>query len=128
MKLVNRNTRFIWYALYESDSLVTTTDEYGNELMTGEHSVSYSEPAKVRASVSPSNGEAQKEMFGTDLSYSKVVIVADPDCPIDENSILWIDGEPQFDEEQNPIFDYTVAAVARSFNFTSYAVRKREVS
>ena len=128
MKLVNRNTRPVWYALYESDTDVTTTDEWGNELLTGEHKVSYSEPSVVKASVSPSSGEAQEDMFGTNISYSKVIIVADPRCPIDENSILWLDAEPQFDEEGNPVFEYTIAAVARSLNYTSYAVRKREVS
>ena len=128
MKLVNRNTRIISYALYQSDSDVTVTDEWGNTLLTGEHRVSYSTPNTVRASVSPASGEAQKEMFGTDISYSKVMIVADPKCPIDENSVLWVDSEPQFDADGNPVFDYTVEAVARSLNLTSYAIKKCEVS
>lgn len=128
MKLVNRNTRPVWYALYESDIDVATTDEWGNELLTGEHKVSYGEPLMVKASVSPASGEAQKEMFGTDISYSKVMVVADPHCPIDENSILWIENEPQFDADNNPVYEYVVTAVARSLNFTSYAINKCEVS
>lgn len=127
MKLMNRNIRPIWYALYSSDELVTV-DEYGNTLLTGEHKVSYKEPVQVKASVSPASGQTQEEMFGTDIAYSKVMVIADKNCPIDEHTVLWIESEPQFDEDNNPIYDYVVAAVARSLNHTSYAIRKREVS
>lgn len=128
MKLLTRNTVAVWYALYSSDTLVTTTDEWGNVLKTGEHKVSYGTPVKIRASVSPASGEAQEEMFGTNLSYSRVMIVSDKNCPIDENSVLWIGSEPEFDDDDNPVYEYRVAAVARSLNNVSYALRRREVS
>lgn len=128
MKLMTRNIRPVWYSLYQSDELVTQTDEWGNVLNTGEHKVSYSDPVKIKASVSPASGQTQEEMFGTDINYSKVMIIDNKNCPINEYSILWVETEPKFDDEGNPIYDYVVAAVARSLNHTSYAIRKREVS
>lgn len=127
MRLVTRNTVPVWYALYESEEFVTYEDEYGNVLKTGEHKATYGEPQQIKASVSPARGEAQADVFGTDISYSKVMIVSDKDCPINENSILWLT-EPAYDDDGNPVYEYTVSAVVRSLNYTSYAIRKCEVS
>jgi hypothetical protein len=128
MRLLSRNLSPIWYSLYEGDEMVTTTDEWGNTLMTGEHKVSYADPVKIKVSVSAASGDAQEDMFGTNITYSKVMIVDDHKCPIDENTVLWLDSEPVFDDEGNPVYDYKITAVARSINFVSYAISKREVS
>ena len=127
MRIMARNSVKVWYALYEGDNDVTTTDEWGNTLMTGEHRIEYSDPKCIKASVSPASGEAQVEMFGTEVSYSRVMIVDDLKCPIDENSVLWISTLPEF-EDGRPIYEYSVAAVAKSLNHVSYALKKREVS
>lgn len=129
MRIMDRNSVNVWYALYESDSDITAMDEWGNVLMTGEHKIKYSDPVLIKASVSPASGEAQIEMFGTQVSYSRVMIVSDPKCPIDENAILWVTKEPEFEEgSDRPIYEYSVVAVARSLNHVSYALREREVS
>ena len=49
-------------------------------------------------------------------------------CYLDENTVLFIDKEPEFDNAGKPIYDYTVRRVAKSLNFISYAVSKVKVS
>ena len=66
-------------------------------------------------------------MFGNLESYDKVIITDDMDCPIDENTVLFIDKDPEF-KDGKPTFDYTVRRVAKSLNTISYAVSKVKVS
>ena len=129
MKLQRRNTVSIWYRLYEEDSPQTITDEYGNVLETGERGVTYSAPVEIRASVSTATGTVQAELFGGFTDYDKVVIVDDITCPIDEQSVLFIDRVPEYVEgELVNVHDYIVKRIAKSLNFIAYAVRKVEVA
>ena len=125
MKLQKRNTRGIWYQLYESDTTVTVLDEYGNELETGERSVTYADPVCVPASVSTATGTVQAELFGGFTDYDKVIIVDDISCPINEQSVLFVDTPPVWlDGVLINKHDYIVKRVAKSLNFIAYAVSK----
>lgn len=119
-----RNDRPFYYCLY-SDK-VPLEDEYGNE--TGENQVVYSEPVKMYANISPATGVAQTEQFGNLENYDKVIVTRDMECPIDENSVLFIDKEPEHSLDGDPIYDYTVRRIAKSLNSISIAVRKVNVS
>ena len=66
-------------------------------------------------------------MFGNLESYDKVLITDDMNCPIDENTVLFIDKEPQVVKDK-PLYDYTVKRVAKSLNSISIAVSKVKVS
>ena len=123
MKLMKRNLTPIHYCLYKER--ITLKDADGYE--TGEYGVGYEEPVKLLCSVSPATGYAQVEMFGNLESYDKVLITDDMDCPIDENTVLFIDKDPEF-KDGKPTYDYTVRRVARSLNAISYAVSKVKVS
>ena len=123
MKLMKRNLAPIHYCLYTKRTPLLDAD--GNE--SGEYTVGYSEPIELRCNVSPATGYAQVNMFGNLESYDKVIITDDMDCPIDENTVLFIDKEPEF-RDGKPIFDYTVRRVAKSLNTISYAVSKVKVS
>ena len=68
------------------------------------------------------------DMFGNLESYDKVLITDDMSCPIDENTVLFIDREPTFNADGSPAFDYIVRRVAKSLNNISYAVSKVNVS
>lgn len=116
MKLLARNKTTIRYALYEGKEVVT--DEHGYK--TGQIRRRYSEPVSYKCYVTAARGEAQADMFGVNLNYQKT-LVCEVDCPIDENSILWID---KADGEH----DYVVVRKAKSLNFITYAIRKVEVS
>lgn len=116
MKLLARNKTTIKYALYEGKEVVT--DEHGYK--TGQMKRNYSTPVEYKCYVTAARGEAQEDMFGVNLNYQKT-LVADLKCPIDENSILWID-------KTEGEHDYIVVRKAKSLNFITYAIRKVEVS
>lgn len=120
MRLMTRNLSVIYYCLYEGRTPMT--DANGHE--TGEYTVGYGEPVALRCNVSPATGYAQVEMFGNLESYDKVIITDDMTCPIDENSVLFVDSTPT----ETQTFDYKVLRVARSLNSISYAVSKVSVS
>lgn len=121
---MKRNLKPIWYCLYKGEEPVK--DENGYE--TGEKQPTYEEPVNMMCNVSPATGYAQTEMFGNLESYDKVIVTDDMSCPIDENTVLFIDTEPSFTDDGKPIYDYMVRRVAKSLNNISYAVRKVKVS
>jgi hypothetical protein len=115
MRDMARNRKPIYYALYEGNG----TDKYGNP----NADKTYSEPVQISMSISANKGEAQAESFGADIQYDRVMTITDPNCPIDEYAILWVDGH-DISKEHN----YEVAAVSRSLTNVKYAIRKVEVA
>ena len=103
MKLMKRNLKPVHYCLYKGREPLL--DDDGNE-----------------------TGEYQVNMFGNLESYDKVLITDDTNCPIDENTLLFVDKEPEFGNDGNPLCDYRVRRVAKSLNSISYAISKVTVS
>ena len=124
MKLMKRNLKPVHYCLYKGREPLL--DDDGNE--TGEYQVGYESPVELQCSVSPATGYAQVNMFGNLESYDKVLITDDTNCPIDENTLLFVDKEPEFGNDGNPLCDYRVRRVAKSLNSISYAISKVTVS
>lgn len=124
MKTLKRNQVSLWYLLYDHKEPVK--DEDGNE--TGEPQVFYKTAVQMSANVSAATGTAQVEQFGNLAGYDKVIVTDDLTCPIDENSVLFLDKEPEYDEDGFPLYDYLVKRVAKSLNSISYAVSKVSVS
>lgn len=124
MRLMKRNLSDVYYCQYDSEQPKVDDDGYE----TGEKQVTYKRPVKLMCSVSPATGYAQVNMFGNLDSYDKVLITDDMCCPIDENTVLFIDKKPEFNDEGVPLFDYTVRRVAKSLNCISYAISKVKVS
>lgn len=125
MKALERNKQTIYYANYTGISDVY--DEYG--LFTGEKTPSYTSPVETKVNVSASRGQAEIELFGTDLNYTNT-IVSDKDLGVDENSILWVGITPNLSSTASVVVphNYTVVAIAKSFNSFVYAIRKVDVS
>lgn len=119
MKGLKRNKVAFYYALYEG--LKEVTDDDGN--YTGEQTETYKEPVKMKASVSSGTGSSSIEIFGNYADYDKTLITDDITCPIDENTILWLDGTSPEDSKYN----YIVKRVAKSLNNISYAISKVDV-
>ena len=120
MRTLNRNKQTIYYALYNGNNV--PVDRYGDP--TGEPIPTYDTPVKLRCNVSASRGTAESELFGIDINYSKTLCVEGTNCPIKEDSILWIGRTPDVDTKHN----YVVVAVAVSLNNTVYAVREVDVT
>ena len=90
MRTLNRNKRPIYYALHTDD--VPIIDEYGNE--TSETAPVYAEPVKLDMNVSGATGADVVQAFGSFTNYSRTMCVSDPNCPIEEDSIVWFGVEP----------------------------------
>jgi hypothetical protein len=141
------NDTDFWYCLLDPAIEHVVIDENGNE--TGEILPHYNEAVSYFANISPATGQAQTEQFGNLDSYDKVIVTRDVDCPIDENSVLFIEKEPEYTEvvtheiiEGNALYaddeiaqvtyrmpknDYIVKRVAESLNGIAIAVRKVDV-
>ena len=125
MRCLNRNKQTFYYAPFLS--ITPVEDEYGNE--TGESKVLYGQPVRCEGNISAARGETVTRQFGEDVGYDRVIVMDDPDIPIDEYSVLWVDNSPMLKDmgdghmKQDP-WDYTVRKVARSLNSVSIAISK----
>lgn len=125
MKLLKRNLQEIKYALYEGKAVILDDDNYES----GEKGVAYSAPVSLECSVSPARGTTMLELFGTMESYDRVIITSDMECPIDEESILFVDVPALSDPATGAyLYDYVVKRVAKSLNFIAYAISKVDLS
>ena len=61
-------------------------------------------------------------------NYDKVIVTDDMDCPIDENSVLFVDREPETSLDGDLLYDYVVRRVSKSLNYISIAISKVRVS
>lgn len=120
MRCLWRNKRKFYYTHYLGK--VMSVDSEGFE--TGEYITQYSEPVMMWGNVSAAIGEAQEQQFGRQLNYDKVLLLEDENCPIDENTLLYIDVVPA--EGVKP--DYIIKKVARSLHGVSYAISKVSTS
>lgn len=123
MRLLRRNARKIYYCLYEGSERII--DGYGNK--TPEKMPSYSEPKWMVANVSPATGQSNREQFGNLENYDKVIVTTWMECPIKEDSVLFVDKEPEY-KDGRPMYDYIVRRVAKSLNVISIAIGRVEVT
>lgn len=114
MRCLKRNQTTVYYALLQDS--IEETDEYGN--VTGQFDSVYSDPVKVKLNVSPARGTVDIEQFGINANYSRTIVTDDINCPINENSILWIG------RDITEPYNYVVVGVARSINSITYAIRE----
>lgn len=139
MKALERNKKLFYYCLFSGK--IPIVDEYGNE--SGESIVTYQDAVPMQANISQATGQSNTEQFGNLENYDKVIVTDDVNCPIDENSVLFIDKEPEYTDALThsataittvdetvtvPVYDYTVRRVAKSINSISIAVKKVDVS
>lgn len=123
MKCMDRNKSECWYLLYDGKTMNMSDDGYE----TGQMSVKYKDAVKMLANISPASGAAQVEQFGQFVSYDKVIVTDDMSCPISEDTVPFVDKEPEYDGEK-PLYDYVVKRVAKSLNSISIAISKVNVS
>ncbi len=118
MRTLNRNKRRIYYALRSGE--VANLDEYGNE--TGETTPIYGRAVELKCNVSAATGVDAVQAFGSFTNYTRTMCVSDPNCPIDENAIVWFGSTPS--ESHN----YIVVRKADSKNGVLYALREVTVA
>lgn len=118
MRTLNRNKRQIYYALHIDD--VPEVDEYGNE--TSETVPVYDPPVALSVNISAASGADAVQAFGSFTNYSRTMCVADPECPIDEDTVVW------FGREVTEPYNYIVVRKADSKNGILYALREVSVT
>jgi hypothetical protein len=119
MRTLNRNKRSIYYALLTGE-VDESTDEYGNE--TGEPVPVYGAAVELKCNVSAATGADAVQAFGNFTNYNRTMCVADPNCPIDENAIVWFGIAP------TEPYNYIVTRKADSKNGIMYALREVTVT
>ena len=115
MRSLERNKQTFYYALYSA--VTEVKDENGD--YTGEREITYSSPVKYRANISAARGESETAPFGIETNYSKTISTSDMDCPIKEDTVLWIGKDPTTDP-----YNFFVVKVAKSLNCILYAIRE----
>lgn len=118
MRDLNRNKRQLYYARRTGE--VTNRDEYGNE--TGEHTPIYGATTPLLCNISAATGEDAVRAFGNFTGYTRTVCVADPACPMDEDSIVWFGVSPPKPH------NYIVVRRADSKNGVLYALQEVTVT
>ena len=118
------NKRPFWYCQYKGTEMVTDSDGY----KTGETRIKYSDPIPMSANVTQATGRTVQEQFGTSINYDKVILTCDMECPINENTVLFIDKPVELDEDGNPCFDYIVKRVSRGLTVITIAISRVEVT
>ena len=119
MRSLRRNQQPVFYKLYEGQEEIV--DEWGNP--TGSYVPIYSELMSTMLCVSPNKGNSEVEQFGSLEDYDRTATTADPYCPIDENSVLWVDGV----DTDGP-YNYIVKRKAPWKNSVQYAIKQVSVS
>ena len=118
MRCLNRNKRRFYYA--NNEGMRQLIDEKGN--FTGEYGISYSDPIEVWGNISPATGIVYESPFGLSEGYDKVITLSDPQFPITESSVLWIE------KDTSKAFDYVVVRIARGLNSINIAIKKVDVN
>lgn len=113
----------MWYALYQGK--VPILDKDGNP--TFEYKEQYGEPIEFKANLSAGNSYENEQPFGANITYDRIILLYDMECPIDEHTRIWINKDPyekwEFDPESA---DYEVAASPLdSLNVLRIAIRRR---
>ena len=119
MRNLARNTQPVFYRPYEGEEEII--DEYGNS--TGSYVPKYGDLKSAMLCVSPNKGTSEVEQFGSIEDYDRTMTTADPKCPIDENSVLWVDGA----DTSGP-YNYIVKRKSPWKNSTQYAIKQVTVS
>lgn len=114
MRTLERNKRPLYYALYLGE--VENVDANGH--LTSERTPTYGNATKLDCNVSASAGSDIVEAFGGFTNYTRTITVANTNCPMDENSIVW------FGVSTTEPHNYIVTKKADSKNGILYALLK----
>lgn len=124
MILLRRNLRTVWYQLYMGDEVTRDADG----LIEGT-TVSYGDPVAMEVSIAPIEGTTVAQAFGYDEQYDRVFLVDDMSCPINEETVMFIDTEPQYEDGALVnSYDYVVKKVAPNLNHIKYFCKRVRTS
>ena len=117
-KLGFRNTQTIFYSQYYDKEPILDSEGYE----TGEYRVGYINPIPLDVNIIDKTTKVAREYFGNDIE-GKYVILTDKNCPIKENTALWIDTENPI-EDSSVKYNCQVSAINKSLNYKAIAVKE----
>ena len=115
MNNLRSNLSVVYFKRYQGQTEIK--DEYGNA--TGSFQPEYGPLQSAQLCVSANKGTSEADLFGTLEDYDRTMTTAETSCAIDENAILWLDGQST-DGPHN----YVVKKRAPWKNSMAYAVKK----
>ena len=130
MRMLEKNKRTMWYALYES--MTTQYDANGDE--TGDPEVGYSAPVEFEAVLSPGRGYSggagttSQNIYGIDIDAERRIVTDDLDIPICETTLIYLHTPRTLPNgKADPAdADFSVSArPAAGFNFLAFPIKSR---
>lgn len=122
MRSLEINKEHFWYCQYAGKE--ERLNEKGN--FTGTYITYYEKPVNAKGCISTAKSNDSIETFGVDLDYDKTIIIDDRSYPIDEQTLIFIEKEPEWDEESKTLNnrDYVIKKIAKSLNVIQIAIKK----
>ena len=127
MKCLERNKRELWYALYTGKSAVT--DSAGHK--TGEYALTYGAPVQMRANYSAGSDVLTLGEAGIEEQYDRIMVVDDLDCPIAEDTRIWLGISPSVSVSTSTVsvpHNYVVSKRQDGLDSVKYGLSKVKVS
>lgn len=110
MRDCKKNQRKMYYALYKDKIPILDSD--GNP--TFEYKTGYEEPVEFSACLSTGQSNAEESPFGVNVSYDRIISTSNTLLPINENTVIWVNNEPTYNDDltvNSDSADYKVAAL-----------------
>ena len=135
MHVLERNKQYLWYANPSGEQYVTDA----NGFKTGEITITYSEPVKVKMSMAISSGAnnlgsqgmVELERYGITTGYTHRAVTDDMNCPMAEESLVWYKIVPTEEIDGEVVthpHNFKVVRKAQSLNHLIYYLKEVDVS
>lgn len=138
MRTLYRNKRKMFYSLFSGKTPIYATDSDGNIIYdevdgvsvarkTGNYTSGYDLPVEFFGNISGKGGSAKPEEYGTNLDYDATLTMAKDEIPIAENSLLWFENEPTYNEDGTVNIksaNYRVKRIPPSLNDVVYLLER----
>lgn len=131
MRLLDRNKQTVYWRNFTGKSVITTVDEYGNTLETGEWEKTYGEVKSTRLYVKSAIGMNNAEPYGDFTTKQRTIYALPQETDINEYSLIWVGVDPQVDEESGEPtvpHNFTVDGISHGLNHIRIVIRKVEVN
>lgn len=128
MRCLERNKRTFYYATWRGKEYVEV-----NGVKTGDLQNTYNEPVQIRASISTATSMTSASRgafsdtapYGSVLNYDRRIVIDDLSCPLDENSVLSVYCEPNYDSTTHTLtYDHEVIKKEVGLEYLTYYIKR----
>jgi len=122
MRTLDYNKRKFYYCLHVGREKIYDEDHN----FTGDYTPEYLPAQVARGNISAATGTTDVEQFGIGIEYDKTIVLQGLDWDITEDTVLFVDVEPTYEdvEQTIPLYNYIVTRVAKSLNHTTLAIKR----